>query len=109
MRTVKEVLDHHVAAFGGGDLEEVMADYAENAVAISSRGNIVVGKEAIRSAFAPFMTGALGGMEVLVEAIHGDVAYTVWNAAITPFGSDTFIIKDGMIVSHTISLYMAED
>jgi uncharacterized protein (TIGR02246 family) len=109
MRTVKEVLDRHVAAFGGGNLDEVMADYADEAVAISSRGNVVVGKEAIRAAFAPFMTGALGGMEVQVESIHGEIAFTVWKAAITPFGTDTFVIKDGQIVAHTISLYMGED
>ena len=37
-RTPQEVFAHHVEALGGGDLDGIVADYAEDAVVISPAG-----------------------------------------------------------------------
>ena len=48
MRTVKEVLDHHVKALNEAKLDEVAADYGEHAVLITKDDGVVKGREAIR-------------------------------------------------------------
>jgi ketosteroid isomerase-like protein len=37
-RTPEEVFAHHVEALGAGDLDEIVADYTDDAVFITSRG-----------------------------------------------------------------------
>ena len=37
-RTPQEVFAHHVQALGAGDLDEIVADYAEDAVLITPAG-----------------------------------------------------------------------
>ena len=37
-RTPEEVFAHHAQALGAGDLDEIVADYADNAVLISPPG-----------------------------------------------------------------------
>jgi ketosteroid isomerase-like protein len=46
-RTPEEVFAHHAQALGAGDLDEIVADYADDAVFITSSG-IMRGKEGVR-------------------------------------------------------------
>jgi ketosteroid isomerase-like protein len=49
-RTPEEVFQHHGQALGAGDLDEIVADYADDAVFISPAG-VKRGKDGIREAF----------------------------------------------------------
>jgi ketosteroid isomerase-like protein len=49
-RTPQEVFAHHAQALGAGELEEIVADYAEDAVFISPSG-VLRGHGGIRTAF----------------------------------------------------------
>jgi len=49
-RTPREVFQHHAEALGAGDLDEIVADYADDAVFISPSGTLR-GKDGIREAF----------------------------------------------------------
>jgi len=46
-RTPREVFQHHAEALGAGDLDEIVADYADDAVFISPSGTLR-GKDGIR-------------------------------------------------------------
>jgi hypothetical protein len=45
--------------------------------------------------------------EIRQQAIEGDYAYIVWEAEtarnVYELGSDTFVVKDGKIVAHSIA------
>ena len=53
-RTPEEVFGHHAQALGAGDLEEIIADYAEDAVFISPSG-VLRGKDGVRTAFTQLL------------------------------------------------------
>ncbi len=104
----KDVLDHHLAAFGAGDVEEAMKDYTDDSVLLTADGAIR-GRDALREAFTGFFAGlfAPGTYEFTMDAVHveGDVAYIVWHASCAPGeirqGTDTFLIRDGVILVQT--------
>ena len=50
MTSTKDVLDHHLKAFGERDLNDVLSDYAPDAVFFTQRGPLR-GGEAIRPLF----------------------------------------------------------
>ena len=50
-RTPQEVFAHHGKALAAGDLDEIVADYADDSVVISPAG-VAHGKDGIRKAFA---------------------------------------------------------
>ncbi|BCQ06833.1 hypothetical protein JMUB5695_00245 [Mycobacterium heckeshornense] len=49
-RTPREVFAHHARALAAGDLDEIVADYADDAVLITPDG-VMRGKDGIRAAF----------------------------------------------------------
>jgi ketosteroid isomerase-like protein len=107
----KDVLDHHLAAFGAGDVDEMLKDYTDDSRLITANGTIA-GLGPLREAF----TGILGGLfapgtyEFTVEAEHieGEVAFITWHAdcesADVPFGADTFLVRDGKIAVQTFAM-----
>ena len=48
--TTRQVLEHHLAAFGVGDLEGILSDYADDSIMISPDGPLK-GRAAIRGFF----------------------------------------------------------
>ena len=104
----RAVLDHHLAAFRAGDVEEIMEDYSEESVMLMHDGEIR-GLEALRAAFTEFFSGEFeaGTYDFSLDAlkVEGDVAYIVWHASTEaadyPVGSDTFVIRDGTIMTQT--------
>ena len=43
----------------------------------------------------------------LYKDIQGEVAYTAWTMGdVVPFGTDTFIIRNGKIQVQTVGMYM---
>ena len=49
-RTPEEVFQHHVDALGAGDLDEIVADYADDAILITPAGTLR-GHDSIRATF----------------------------------------------------------
>jgi len=91
----RAVLDHHLAAFGSGDTDQILEDYTDESVLITP-GGVIRGRAALGGAFSGFFSElfAPGTYEFAVDAVHveGDVAYIVWHAdcasADVPLGTD---------------------
>ncbi|MFB6160020.1 MAG: nuclear transport factor 2 family protein [Haloferacaceae archaeon] len=109
MSTTRDVLEHHLDAFGEQDLEEVMADYVEESVVVTNMGTYR-GLDEIEGLFEDlFADFGQAGSEIAVDQreIEGDVAYIVWHGE-TPdnvyaFATDTFVVEDGAIVTQTFA------
>ena len=109
--STKDVADHHLQAFLAGDLEETMRDYSDESVFISANG-IARGREEISAVFTRLYGSifAPGTYTFTLDFDHaeGDVATTIWHAdcagANIPIGTDTLVIRDGVIVTQTVAL-----
>ena len=111
--TTKDILTHHLTAFGGNNLDEILKDYTEQSEVLTPSGH-VKGLDAIRDFFADFFvtipTGSAFEMKQLI--ITGNVAYIAWASksavAEIPMGTDTFFLEDGKIRIHTVVSYTRE-
>ena len=109
--STQEIVERHLAAFGEGDVEATMADYADDAVMISPNG-VRRGAAEIREAFEAFFSGlfAPGTYDFTLDlaTYEGETGYIVWHAECTPvniaYASDTFVVRDGKIVTQTVAL-----
>ena len=104
-RTQEEVFAHHAEALGAGELDEIVADYADDAVFITSRG-VLRGKEGIRAAFTELLSDLPNASWTLkTQIFHGDLLFLEWAAdsAATDCddGVDTFVFRDGLIRAQT--------
>ena len=102
----QEVFQHHAEALGAGDLDEIVADYADDAVFISPSG-ILRGKDGIREAFTKLLGDVPDAAWALPTQIYeGDVLFLEWTAeaAATKVedGIDTFVFADGLIRTQTV-------
>ena len=100
-RTPEEVFAHHAKALGAGDLDEIVADYADDAVFITSRG-VMRGKEGVRAGFTLLLSDLPNASWALkTQIFDGDVLFLEWAAdsAATHAedGVDTFVFRDGLI------------
>ena len=100
-RTPEEVFAHHAQALGAGDLDEIVADYADDAVFITSRG-VMRGKEGVRAGFTLLLSDLPNASWALkTQIFDGDVLFLEWAAdsAATHAedGVDTFVFRDGLI------------
>ena len=107
-----EVLDHHLAAFGAADVDEVMIDYADEAVFCTPDGPVrgaAAIREAFRRIFADVFPRAGSTLEMRQRFAEAEVAYIVWSAetptARVPIGTDTFVVRNGKIVVHTFAAH----
>ncbi len=106
-----DVMTRHLDAFQAGDVDAVMADYADDAVMISPNG-VRRGAAEIREAFAGFFAGlfAPGTYTFTTDltTAEGETAFMLWHAECTgatiPIGTDTLVIRDGKIVAQTVAL-----
>ena len=101
------VLDHHLAAFGAGDADEIAKDYTDESVLINQQG-VIVGRDAIRETFTGIFAGpfAPGTYEFTMDltTLAGETAFIVWHARCAQvdiaLGSDTFIVRDHLSRAH---------
>ena len=105
-RTPEEVFQHHAQALGAGDLDEIVADYSDDAVYINPSG-VLRGLEGIRAAFTQLLADVPNAAWDLKTQIYdGDVLFLEWaaDAAATRVedGIDTFVFRDGLIRVQTI-------
>jgi ketosteroid isomerase-like protein len=109
MRSTKDVIDHHLKAFGERDLKGVLADYAPDAVLFTSQGSLR-GPDAIRPLFQAMIAefakpGAAFRMQR--QFVEGDHAYILWDGEtaenVYELGTDTFVVRDGKIVAQSFT------
>jgi uncharacterized protein (TIGR02246 family) len=105
-RTPEEVFQHHVQALGAGDLDEIVADYTDDAVFISPAG-VQRGKDGIRAAFTQLLADVPNAAWELKTLIYEhDTLFLEWGAdAAATFvedGIDTFVFRDGLIQVQTV-------
>ena len=103
----KAVMEHHTKLLAAeqteATLDELMADYHEDAVFVSNLSGPVTGIAAIRPMFAS--AGAMAGFEHTSQHVEGDVGYVTWKADGIPFGTDTFLLRDGKIALQSVALH----
>lgn len=105
-RTPQQIFDHHLAALLDGDLDELVADYADDAVLITAAG-VARGRAGIRAAFGQ-LAGALSAADFAVKTTvyEGELLLLEWtldSPAARVDGVDTFVFGDGLIRVQTIS------
>ena len=105
-RTPEEVFGHHVQALGAGDLDEIVADYADDAVMITPAG-VMRGKDGVRVVFTQLLSDVPNASwNVKTQIYEGDVLFLEWvaDSASTRVddGVDTFVFRDGVIRAQTV-------
>jgi ketosteroid isomerase-like protein len=105
-RSPQEVFAHHVEALGAGDLDGIVADYADDAVFISPTG-VLRGPGGIRAAFTQLLADLPNASwDLKTQIYEGDVLFLEWaaNAGSTRSddGIDTFVFRDGLIRTQTV-------
>ena len=105
-RAPLEVFAHHGEALAVGDLDEIVADYADDSVVITAAG-VARGKDSIRQAFAKLLADLPeAAWNLKTRIFEGDVLFLEWAAdsAVNRVddGVDTFVFRDGMIWAQTI-------
>ena len=105
-RTPEEVFAHHAQALGAGDLDEIVADYTDDAVFITPAGTRR-GKDGVRAGFTQLLADVPDAAWQLPTQIYeGNVLFLEWTAdsAATRVddGIDTFVFRDGQITVQTV-------
>jgi ketosteroid isomerase-like protein len=105
-RTPKEVFRHHVQALGAEDLDQIVADYADDAIFITPAG-IQRGKSGVRAGFTQILADVPdAAWELKTELYEGDLLFLEWaanaGATFVDDGVDTFVFSDGLIRAQTI-------
>ena len=106
MSSTEEVLQRHLRAFGAGDLEGILADYAPDAVFFMPNGAVHKGPAAVRAAYQAVFAewGKPGATFAMThQRVEGNYAYIVWTAEtadnVYETGSDGFVVENGKIAA----------
>ncbi len=105
-RTPKEVFSHHVQALGAGDVNEIVADYADDAVFITP-ADVRRGKDGIREACTQLLADVRNAAwDLKTQVYEDDVLFLEWAAdaaeTLVDDGISTFVFSDGLIRVQTI-------
>jgi uncharacterized protein (TIGR02246 family) len=105
-RTPEEVFQHHATALGAGDLDQIVADYADDAVFITP-GGVQRGRDGIRAAFTQLLAEVPdAAWDLKTQIYEGDVLFLEWaadaGARFVEDGIDTFVFRDGFIRVQTV-------
>lgn len=104
-RTPEEVFAHHGQALGAEDLEEILADYSEDALLIV-QSKVYRGREGAREVFTQLLSDVPQAEWSLNTVFADDVLYLEWKATgggrKVEDGIDTFVFADGMIRVQTV-------
>ena len=107
MMSTAEVLAHHLQAISQG-IDPIMSDYTEESVLFTPDGPIK-DLAGIREFFATFLDNSppelIQALTVTRQDVEGEVAYILWQAVpFIPFAADTFVIRDGKILSQSFAM-----
>ena len=104
-RTPEEVFAHHGQALGAEDLEDIVADYSDDAILVVQK-QVFRGKDGARQVFTQLLGDVPQAKWELATVFADDVLYLEWKATgggrKVEDGDDTFIFKDGMIRVQTV-------
>ena len=107
---IRQVLMHHLTAFGNNDLYDILLDYTEESEILTIDGTIkglCEIRNFFKGMFIDIPTGC--GFEMKRQAITGNVAHIVWSSKSDvvdiPLGSDTFVFEDAKIKTHIVIAY----
>ena len=102
-----DVLQHHLEAFGNGDLAAILSDYSDDSILVTPettlRGPAEMGPF-FEGLFADFATPGTS-FAMKTQTVEGEIAYIVWTAEtgdnVYELGTDTFLVRDGKIAVQT--------
>jgi ketosteroid isomerase-like protein len=105
-RTPQEVFAHHGPAFAAADIEEIAADFADDAVVITPAG-VNRGKDGARAAFRQLFADLPdASWDIKDQTWADDVLLVEWAAdagqSRADDGVDTFVFRDGQIRVQTV-------
>jgi ketosteroid isomerase-like protein len=105
-RTPQEIFAHHASALMAGDVEEIVADYAEGAVFITPQG-LLRGKDGVREGFTQLLTDLPNAeWNVPTQIYEGDILFIEWSAVSEKTratdGVDTFVFEGDAIRVQTV-------
>jgi len=108
--TTRQVLEHHLAAFGAGHLHDILSDYTDDSILIGPDGALK-GRPAIQGFFEGVLSSLFkpGTYQFTMDTLHvaDGVAYLVWHANCASveivFAADTFVMRDGKIAVQTFA------
>jgi ketosteroid isomerase-like protein len=104
------VVRNHLQAFvDKKGIAAILTDYDDNA-SFHSEARTYRGKKEIGDFFAGFIAalppGAADSFSLRTLRVDGDLAYITWSAGRDiPLGTDTFVVREGRIVSQTFAMY----
>ncbi|PYX26795.1 MAG: nuclear transport factor 2 family protein [Acidobacteria bacterium] len=106
----EKTLLRHWRAFGAGDVEAIIADYAEDAVLITPDG-LLKGRAEIRSLFTKIFVSMFPpkstSLSLAKQIVEGELAYILWSGSSSlysaAFATDTLVIRGGKIVAQTFA------
>lgn len=105
MRTAEEVFAHHGSSLGAENLEEIVSDYADDAILVV-HGLVYRGKDGARQVFTQLLNDVPQARWDLNTVFCDDVLYLEWKAdgkgGKVEDGVDTFIFADGQIRVQTV-------
>ena len=92
-------------------IDAILSDYDDNA-RFHSEARTYHGKHEIGEFFTGFIAslpaGAPGRFSLKTLRVDGELAYITWSAGREiPLGTDTFVVRNGKIVSQTFAAYTA--
>ena len=102
-RTPQEIFQHHAEALMSGDVDEIVADYSDDAVFTTPRG-VLRGKDGVRQGFTELLSDLPSAKwDVPTQIFEGDVLFLEWTAETSSVrvrdGIDTFVFAgDGIRV-----------
>jgi len=104
------IVRRHLQAFVQQQgLDAILQDYADDACLLGE-GRAYCGKAAIRGFFDQFITElgpqTIAQFKLRSLRVQDELAYITWSAGPRlPLGTDTFVVRQGRIVSQTFALY----
>lgn len=105
-RTPQEIFGHHAEALGAGHVDEIVADYTEDAIFITPAG-VKRGKKGIQEAFTQLLEELPDAEWNIKTTIYeDDIMFLEWGAKAesntVEDGIDTFVFRDDLIRVQTV-------
>jgi len=107
---IESVVRNHLQAFVEQQgVDAIVRDYDDDAIFLSEI-KTYHGKPEIRRFFEAFIASlppkAISRFSLRTLRVEGDIAYITWSAGNEiPLGTDTFVVRDGRIVSQTFAMH----
>lgn len=113
----RQVIERHIAALLDGDVDAMMDTFAQDAVVLGGDGRPPLAtRDEIREGCERLVQGlfAPGTYAFHLDSIAtvGEVGLVTWHARCQgtdiPFAADSFVVRDGAIVSKTFAVVLQE-